>query len=243
MTKTREPRRDKTFVEPLQELADQTGTTVTVEHNGRSATIRPEGPVDEAKRMLTEVVTTMVSEHLDEDDAIADAETGEVVGRKVLRWIDLPAHLDRGSWKRANGGLEVVVPAETDDNRVTGVTAACLVEVSGVELGEAVINGGSWRRDPDDPEGLIYKFNLTFAAVEGPLVLARLAGLAAKDELRGMLRLGVRHQQIGLDLPDGSEVSLTAKADEDAVPLVDSEGAKPVGPGAYDYEDEGLGGT
>jgi len=242
MTHARKPRRDQTFG-PLQDLAAEAGTEITVEHNGRSATIPPEGPVDEAKRLLGDIVTTMVSDHLDEDDAIADAETGEVVGRKVLRWVDLPAHMDRGSWKRANGGLEVVVPADTDDGRVVGITAACLVEMSGVELGEATIEGGSWKRDPDDAEAVLYKFNLRFAAVEGPLVLARLAGLAAKDELRGMLRLGVRHQQIGLDLPDGSEVSLTARADEGTVPLVDSAGAKPVGPGAYDYEDEGLGGT
>lgn len=163
------------------------------------------------------------------DEPAVDAETGEVVGRKILRWVELPAHLDTGRWKRVNGGLEVVVPAECDDPMVTTITAGCRVEMSGVLLADATVEGGTWRRDPDNAEAIIYKFNLVFAAIEGPLVLARLASLASRDELRGVLRLGIRHQQLGLDLPDGREVSLTARAGEGEA-RVDVEGARDVTP-------------
>lgn len=187
--------------------------TFTV-HQGR--------PIDEQLAEQSGAIAEAVYDTLI-GDPIADAETGEVVGRKILRWIEVPAHLDSGRWKRANGGLEIVVPAECDEPVVTTITAAVRVQMSGTLLGDATIEGGSWRRDPDNAELIVYKFNLRFAAVEGPLVLARLAGLAARDELRGVLRLGVRHQQLGLDLPDGREVSLTARAGEGEDRLDDSD--------------------
>lgn len=196
-----------------------------------------DAPLATQHEQIKRGVTALVERALDEGEAVPDVETGEVVARKILRWVEFPAHLDTGKWKRANGGLEVTVPAECDDPVVTTIYSACLVEMSGAQVGEASIEGGSWRRDPDDPEVIIYKFNLRFAALEGALVLARLAGLAVRDELRGQLRLGIRHQQVGLDLPDGREVDLTARAGE-GVDRVDSEGARDVTPTEHDADDD-----
>lgn len=195
----------------------------------RTFTVHEGGADDiaETERLAVAVHDALVGEE------VVDPETGEVLGRKYLRWVEIPAHLDSGRWKRVNGGLEVVVPAECDDAVVTTITASCRVEMSGVLLADATIEGGTWRRDPDDSEAVIYKFNLVFPAIEGPLVLARLAGLASRDELRGALRLGIRHQQLGLDLPGGTEVSLTARAGE-GEPRADSSGARDVTPDPLD---------
>jgi hypothetical protein len=195
----------------------------------RTFTVHQGGDITEQAEAIAEAIYDSVI-----GNPVADPQTGEVVGRKILRWVEVPAHLDTGRWKRANGGLEIVVPAECDDSVVTTITAAVRVQMEGTLLGDASIEGGSWRRDPDDPELIVYKFNLRFAAVEGPLVLARLAGLARRDELRGMLRLGVRHQQLGLDLPDGREVSLTARADEEEEDRVDDSEARDVTPDHLD---------